>query len=74
MMVWEVHGSMREVDYAYRYCLGSTAIFYLFDLSDAKSFAGLQKWVEITETCQPSTLTRHPFSDRLQGRPDPCGP
>ena len=58
-MTWEIQGNMKNVDYFYRYCLGSTVIFYIFDLSNEKSFLDLEEWVDSTKKCEIGYFIRN---------------
>ena len=48
---WEIPSYMKNTDYFFRFCLGSTAIVYLTDLSKDINFENLSKWVTETNKC-----------------------
>jgi len=68
-MAWEIPGHLKNVEYAFRYCLGSTFVIYVFDMSDRKSFIDLKDWVKETDMCECSSLNSQLFHDRKQVRP-----
>ncbi len=65
-MVWEIPGHLKNVDYSFRYCLGSTFVIYVFDMSDRKSVTDLKDWVKETEFCDCSWVTSQPVHGRQQ--------
>ena len=67
-MVWDIPGHLKNSDYAFRYCLGSTFIFYVFDLNDRKSFVDLKDWLRETEICDNGELMSDKVPYRQQAR------
>jgi hypothetical protein len=66
--VWDIPGQLKNVDYSFRYCLGSTFIVYVFDFSDRKSFADLKDWMKETEICDNGEMISNPVLNREQVR------
>ncbi|KAL4497055.1 hypothetical protein ABPG72_002211 [Tetrahymena utriculariae] len=49
---WEIPGQQRNQDYFYRYCLGSSAAIYMFDVSRRQTFERIETWIQESEKCE----------------------
>lgn len=45
---WEIPSRLRSSDSTFRYCLGGSAIIYMFDVTKKQTFENVQKWIQNT--------------------------
>jgi len=60
---WEIPGYLKNMNYFFRYCLGSTAAIFVFDLTKKSSLEKIESW--ITETNQCEIPTRYLVGSKL---------